>query len=117
MPESRLVYSTANANQSCPRCGKTLRKCQCQEQKPRLPSDGVVRISRETKGRKGKGVCLISGLPLEGAELTRLAKELKALCGTGGTIKDGIIEIQGDHRTALLAALEKRFEKVKLAGA
>jgi len=81
-----------------------------------MPNDGIIRISRETKGRKGKGVCLISGVPLSGEELTKLAKELKAQCGTGGTIKNGVIEIQGDHRAILKVALEKRFDKVKLAG-
>ena len=117
MSSSRLVYSTASgpAGQSCSKCGKQLRKCQCGKQTPVL-SDGVIRIGRETKGRKGKGVCLISGVPLKGEELASLAKTLKALCGTGGTVKDGVIEIQGDHREALKAALEKRFDKVKLAG-
>jgi len=118
MSSSRLVYSTASgsAGQSCSKCGKQLRKCQCGKQTPSAPSDGIIRIGRETKGRKGKGVCLISGVPLKGEELASLAKTLKALCGTGGTVKDGVIEIQGDHRETLKATLEKRFDKVKLAG-
>ncbi len=118
MSNSRLVYSTAGGptEQTCPKCGKQLRKCQCVTSKQTMPNDGIIRISRETKGRKGKGVCLISGVPLSGEELTKLAKELKAQCGTGGTIKNGVIEIQGDHRAILKAALEKRFDKVKLAG-
>ena len=118
MSSSRLVYSTASgsAGQSCPQCRKQLRKCQCVKHVSPPPSDGIIRVSRETKGRKGKGVCLISGVPLKGEELASLAKALKAQCGTGGTVKDGVIEIQGDHRETLKIALEKRFEKVKLAG-
>ncbi len=73
-------------------------------------------MHRETKGRKGKGVCLVTGLELTDPELKALAKKLKALCGTGGTVKDGVIEIQGDHRDTLLAALSKQFKNVKLAG-
>jgi len=80
------------------------------------PSDGIVRIKRETKGRKGKGVSLITGLPLAEPELKVLAKSLKQLCGTGGAVKDGVIEIQGDHREVLKTALEKQAYTVKLAG-
>ncbi len=118
MSTSRLVYSTAGGptGQSCPKCGKQLRKCKCVTPTNTAPNDGIIRISRETKGRKGKGVCLISGVPLTGEALTTLAKALKAQCGTGGTVKNGIIEIQGDHRDTLKAALEKQFDKVKLAG-
>lgn len=78
--------------------------------------DGIVRISRETKGRKGSGVCLISGLPLDGDGFKMLAKQLKQLCGTGGSIKNGMIEIQGDHREVLKAELVKQGYRVKLAG-
>ena len=78
--------------------------------------DGIVRIQRETKGRKGKGVTLINGVPLAGAELKQLAKKLKQKCGTGGTIKNGVIEIQGDHRDLLLAELTQLGWKVKIAG-
>lgn len=118
MSNSRLVYSTANgsAAQNCQNCGKTLRKCSCGLGTEKPAGDGVIRISRQTKGRKGKGVCLIQGVPLPDDELLGLAKQLKSLCGTGGTVKDGVIEIQGDHRQTLMAALQARFERVKLAG-
>jgi translation initiation factor 1 len=78
--------------------------------------DGVVRVRRETKGRGGKTVTTILGVPLAEAPLALLAGELKRRCGTGGTAKDGIIEIQGDHRDTLVAELSKRGYTVKLAG-
>lgn len=78
--------------------------------------DGVVRVSRQTKGRKGSGVCLITGVPLGEEELKKLAKQLKKKCGSGGTIKDGVIEIQGDHREILVDAILKLGYKAKLAG-
>jgi translation initiation factor 1 len=78
--------------------------------------DGIVRIRRETSGRKGKGVTTISGIDLNDTELKALAKQLKQKCSTGGTVKDGIIEIQGDHRDKLKSELEKRGHQVKLAG-
>ena len=78
--------------------------------------DGIVRIGRETKGRKGKGVTIISGVPLDPPGLLALGKELKKRCGSGGTVKDGIIEIQGDHRDMLLEELQKRGWKVKRCG-
>lgn len=81
-----------------------------------VPNDGIVRIGRETKGRKGKGVTLVYGVPLNGEELKQLAKELKQKCGSGGTLKDNVIEIQGDHRQVLQAELAKRGWTVKLAG-
>ena len=78
--------------------------------------DGVVRISRQTKGRKGSGVCLITGMDLGEAELKKLAKQLKKKCGSGGTVKTGVIEIQGDHREILVEALMKLGFKAKLSG-
>jgi translation initiation factor 1 len=75
-----------------------------------------VRIGRETKGRSGKGVTVITGVPLTGDELTKLAAELKKRCGSGGTVKDGAIEIQGDHRDFLTAELARRGWKVKRSG-
>ena len=78
--------------------------------------DGVVRIRRETSGRKGKGVTTISGIPLSNEELKTLAKTLKKRCGTGGAVKDGIIEIQGDHRDVLRQTLSALGYQVKLAG-
>ena len=78
--------------------------------------DGIVRISRETKGRKGKGVTLITGLDSDRQDIKALAKRLKQLCGTGGTVKDDIIEIQGDHRETLAGYLREAGHTVKLAG-
>ncbi len=80
------------------------------------PRDGVVRVSRETKGRKGKGVTLVTGVPLQGPDLKDLAKALKQRCGSGGTVRDGVIEIQGDHRDVVVAELAKKGWTVKKAG-
>ncbi len=113
-----LVYSTEHGAM-CPDCGKPQDNCICDElaDQQRIDNlDGVVRIRRETSGRKGKGVTTISGVPLAAPELKALAKKLKKVCGTGGALKDGVIEIQGDHRDKLKVALEKEGFTVKLAG-
>jgi translation initiation factor 1 len=110
---NRLVYSD-EIGPDCPRCGKTLKNCRCQANKP-LP-DGPIRVERQTKGRKGKGVSLISGVPLPEKELKALAKELKQKCGCGGTVKNGIIEIQTDQRDLLIEELHKRGYQAKKAG-
>jgi translation initiation factor 1 len=102
--ESRLVYST-----DAGRIKET-------ETAQAIETDGIVRIRRETKGRKGKGVTTVSGVGLAEAELKTLAKQLKQKCSTGGTVKDGVIEIQGDHRDKLKVELEKLGHNVKLAG-
>jgi translation initiation factor 1 len=81
-----------------------------------VQGDGIVRIRRETKGRKGKGVTTLSGFSMSESELKVLAKQLKQKCSTGGTVKDGMIEIQGDHREILKVELEKRGLITKLAG-
>lgn len=87
------------------------------EQRTRAPQgDGVVRVRRETQGRGGKTVTTISGLGLASDALAALASDLKRRCGTGGAVKDWVIEIQGDHREAIVQELEKRGYKVKLAG-
>ncbi|WIL76918.1 stress response translation initiation inhibitor YciH [Vibrio vulnificus] len=82
----------------------------------RPKGDGTVRIQRETKGRKGKGVCVVTGLDLDDAPLKLLAAELKKICGCGGSVKDGNIEIQGDARDKIKTHLEKKGMKVKFAG-
>ncbi|MBY4675452.1 translation initiation factor Sui1 [Marinobacterium arenosum] len=113
-----LVYSTEHGR-TCPQCRQPEADCICDQlaDQARLAAlDGVVRIRRETSGRKGKGVTTLSGVPLAEAELKTLLKELKKLCGTGGALKEGVLEIQGDHRDKLKAALETRGFKVKLAG-
>ena len=112
--ERSLVYST-ETGRLCPECEQPLQQCQCKQEG--VPSgDGIVRISLDTKGRKGKGVTLITGVLKESSELKKLAKELKQKCGVGGAVKDGIIEIQGDHRTLLLDLLAKKGFKVKKSG-
>jgi len=96
----------------CPGCGQPVGACVCQQ--AALPvSDGVVRVALETKGRKGKGVTVIRGVPLAADEMLTLCKQLKQRCGSGGTIKDGAIEVQGDHRPAVVETLAKRGWKVK----
>lgn len=112
---SRLVYSDEMGT-TCRKCGKALKKCSCNSGQNKPVADGVVRIERQTKGRKGKGVTLITGVPLAGDELKALAKQLKQKCGTGGTVKNGVIEIQGDHRDLLLGLLQEKGWKVKKAG-
>ncbi|MEE4252591.1 MAG: translation initiation factor Sui1 [Desulfuromusa sp.] len=113
---SRLVYSD-EIGPTCPKCGQQLQKCRCNNATDNCPKgDGIVRIQRETKGRKGKGVTLITGIQLESHELKSLAKNLKQKCGTGGTIKNGVIEIQGDHRDLLFELLSNKGWQVKKAG-
>ena len=110
-----LVYST-DKGQICPTCEYPVKQCRCSQATTSFPADGIVRISRQTKGRKGSGVSILSGLPLDENELKKLAKQLKKRCGTGGTVKNGIIEIQGDHRDTLLKYLIQSGYKAKLAG-
>ena len=113
--DSALVYSTDQGGRVCPGCGHQPQCCCCS--KKNLPkSDGIIRISRETKGRKGSGVSLISGLPLDKDGLKKLAKRLKQRCGSGGAVKNGVIEVQGDHREVLREELGKQGYKAKLAG-
>lgn len=114
--DSEIVYSTERGRM-CPDCGRAKNECVCeQKKKETAKGDGRVRVSRETKGRKGKGVSLITGLPLGEDELKSLAKELKRRCGTGGTVKEGVIEIQGDHRDSLVEELVKRGFSAKRSG-
>ena len=112
---SGLVYST-EFGKMCPGCNKPILECCCKKKQFVPKGDGIVRIKRETKGRKGKGVTLISGLLLDNEELKNLAKSLKQKCGGGGSLKNGVIEIQGDHRIVLEEELVKIGYKVKRAG-
>lgn len=115
--DSRRVYSTEQGR-LCPDCGAAQASCRCREQAAqRVLGDGRVRVSRETKGRKGKGVTLITGLPLAEAELKTLATRLKQRCGTGGAVKEGHIEIQGDHRDMLVSLLQEMGYAARKAGA
>lgn len=102
---SRLVYSTDQGR---------IKEAPAAEKAPE--GDGIVRLHRESKGRGGKGVTLVKGLPLKAEELKTLAKELKQVCGTGGTVKDGVIEIQGEQREKLKPVLEKKGFTVKISG-
>jgi translation initiation factor 1 len=107
-----LVYST-EFGRMCPRCHKQVEKCRCKSQQIVPENDGIVRLRRETKGRKGKAVTVITGIPLAGQELKKLVKSLKKKCGSGGTLKNGIVEIQGDHRDLLERMLTDLGYKVK----
>lgn len=111
----RLVYSSAQGR-ICPGCGKPIARCSCTKNPRARRGDGVVRVRREVKGRGGKTVTTIDGIGLAEDALRELAGELKRRCGTGGSVKDGVIEIQGDHRDALVAELEGRGYTVKRAG-
>lgn len=102
---SRLVYSTDSGRIEQPKAPTA-----------RAKGDGIVRIQRQTSGRKGKGVCLITGIDVDDAALEKLAAELKKKCGCGGAVKDGVIEIQGDKRDLLKQLLEAKGMQVKLAG-
>lgn len=114
---SALVYSTEAGGRMCPDCRAPVAQCRCKENNARIPAtDGIVRVSHETKGRKGKGVTVIKGLTLDAAALAAAGKQLKTACGSGGTVKDGTIEIQGDHRELVIAALVKQGHVVKRAG-
>jgi translation initiation factor 1 len=112
MSNSRLVYSTGQGR-LCPECARPMTECLCRRSKPAQAApvagscDGIVRVGRETKRRKGKGVTVVTGLPLAGAALEELATRLKKRCGSGGTVHEGVIEIQGDHRDTLVTELEK----------
>ncbi len=99
-----LVYST-DSGRMCPGCRQPAAACTC-KQKAAPAGDGKVRVSRETKGRGGKAVTLVRGLPLEADALAALGKQLRTACGTGGTVKDGVIELQGEHVERVMASLQ-----------
>ena len=110
-----LVYST-DRGRMCPSCRQPIGQCTCCLKKPTAVSDGIVRVSRQTSGRNGKSVTVVKGLALDSDALTRLGKQFKAACGSGGTVKDGAIEIQGDHRERVIEALGRQGWVVKRAG-
>jgi translation initiation factor 1 len=110
-----LVYSSEHGKM-CPGCRQPVAKCTCKSARAVSKSDGVVRVRLETKGRKGKGVTVVMGVPLGDAELEVLGKELKQRCGSGGTVKYCVIEFQGDHRTVVMDALRGKGWTVKAAG-
>ena len=111
-----LVYST-EGGRMCPACRRPVAQCNCRQAAAAVPAgDGIVRVLRETKGRGGKAVTVVRGAPVEAAALLKLGQDLKAACGSGGTVKDGVIEVQGDHVAKVLALLEQRGFKAKRAG-
>ena len=111
-----IVYST-DVGARCPNCLRPIRECICKEGTPgKTSSDGIVRVSRETQGRTGKGVTVITGLGLSAENMATLATELKKKCGSGGGVENGRIEIQGDHRDRLVEELIRRGWKAKRAG-
>lgn len=114
---SRPVYST-ETGRLCLGCGKPVAQCGCKAAAAaaRPAGDGIGRIRLDTKGRKGKGVTLIDGLPLDESALARLGAQLKQRCGSGGTVKGRVIEIQGDHRETAIAELTRQGFKVKRVG-
>ena len=112
--ESGLVYST-DLGRMCPTCRQPVAQCRCG--KPALPAaEGPVRVSRENKGRGGKTVTLVRGLPLDDEGLAALGKQLRSACGAGGTVKDGVIEVQGDHAERVLAWLAAQGFRAKRSG-
>ena len=110
-----VLYST-EFGKGCPTCGKPIAQCVCRNNRQDTPHDGIVRVGRQTKGRKGSGVTVITGILLDGQALKKFAKQLKQKCGTGGTVKPGVIEIQGDHRDSLMKELSRLGYTVKQSG-
>jgi len=119
MDNSRLVYST-ETGKICTSCQRPVSECTCKKKKSKFQTniklDGTIRVQREVKGRKGKTVTTVSGFQINADELKNLATQLKRRCGTGGSVKDGVIMIQGDHRNALIIELKNRGFKAKIAG-
>ncbi len=112
---ARIVYSTG-VGSLCPNCRRPVRDCVCPKGAPGAAKLGAVRVGREVKGRAGKGVTTVTGLPLATAEIDTLATRLKKRCGSGGTVRDGIIEIQGDHRDVIVGELTKLGFPAKKSG-
>ncbi len=113
--ENRTVYTTEQGR-ICSQCGRPVANCTCSKSKSVLQGDGVVRVRVELKGRKGKTVTTISGVLLDEPGLKKLATDLKQMCGAGGAVKDGVIEVQGDHAGAVIEALKTRGFTAKRAG-
>jgi translation initiation factor 1 len=111
---SGLVYST-ESGRMCPECRQPLSACTCKA-KPVVKGDGVMRVSRQSKGRGGKTVTIVKGVALDAIALATLGKALRTACGSGGTVKDGVIEIQGDHCDLVMEALKKEGLNPKRAG-
>jgi len=115
-PQGGLVYST-EVGRTCPKCRQALASCRCSAVSARPATDGVLRVYLETKGRAGKGVTVVRGMALDDTTIVALGKQLRTSCGSGGTVKDGVIEVQGDHRDRIIKMLTERGYVVKRAGA
>ena len=120
-PSDRPVVYTTGVGSISPQCQKPVKECTCQKVVARgahgpPKADGIVRVSRDRRHRRGKTVTVITGVPGSEAALAELGGTLKRLCGSGGTVKDGAIEIQGDHRELVVAKLKELGFTVKLAG-
>jgi len=105
------VVWDSDVGRTCPLCKRAVKDCRCTTDAVTSETDGIVRLRLEKSGRKGKAVTVITGLPIDG--LAALVKQLKKRCGSGGTIKDGVVEIQGDHRDTVRAELAKRDFEVR----
>ena len=112
---NKIVYST-EYGKMCPNCANPLDKCLCLQIKKGFKDDGIVRVRNEIKGRKGKGVTIITGIPFKHDKLLKFAKKIKQTLGTGGTVKSGVIEIQGQHQERLVEELKQQGFKVKISG-
>lgn len=112
-----IVYQS-DVGRICAGCRRPISQCACKDKRgrPTRPSSGAVRVSRVTQGRAGKAVSVITGLPLDEGALAALARELKQRCGSGGTVRQGAIEIQGEHRDTLVAELLRRGYAARRAG-
>ena len=115
MSASRLVYST-DAGRMCPDCHQPTLACVCKKATTRPAPDGVIRVSRQTKGRGGKTVTRVEGMPLGDDALAQLGKQLRTACGSGGTVKGGVIEVQGDHCDKVIEALVQQGYAAKRSG-
>ena len=115
MTASRLVYST-DAGRMCPDCRQPTAACVCKKASARPASSGVIRVSRQTKGRSGKTVTRVEGMPLGDDALAQLGKQLRTACGSGGTVKGGVIEVQGDHCDKVIDALKQEGYAPKRSG-
>lgn len=114
--EYRVVYSTTEGT-VCPECQRGAHKCVCREaERTKIRGDGDVKVRRETAGRAGKTVTTVAGLALDTAGLEALLKDLKRVCGAGGAVKEGVLEVQGDHCELVLRELLKRGLKAKRVG-
>ena len=111
----RIIYSTG-VGSLCPNCRRPVRECVCPKGVPGAAKPTTVRVGREVKGRAGKGVTTVTGLPMSPSDIDSLATRLKKRCGSGGTVRDGVIEIQGDHRDSIVAELIKLGWPAKKSG-